>query len=243
VGRDRVAARPRPRVVVLSTGNELVDAGMPLSHGKIPDSNSLLLTTAAREAGGIAFRVGIVPDDPRQLLDTLEDQLIRADVVVTSGGVSVGAYDVVKEAINRIGEVRFDRVAMQPGMPQAFGVIGPDRTPFFGLPGNPVSAYVSFEVFVRPALRRMLGVEPINRPVVRARLTAPVTSPPGKRSFARAQLSVTGGTYSATPIGGSGSHLIASLAGANCFVVVPEKVTELDAGATVSVMLLERRHA
>jgi molybdopterin molybdotransferase len=243
VGRDRVSARPRPRVVVLSTGNELVDAGTPLSHGKIPDSNRLLLTTAAREAGGIAFRVGIVPDDPRQLLDTLEDQLIRADVVVTSGGVSVGAYDVVKEAINRIGEVRFDRVAMQPGMPQAFGVIGPDRTPFFGLPGNPVSAYVSFEVFVRPALRRMLGVEPINRPVVRARLTGPVTSPPGKRSFARAQLSVTGGTYSATPIGGSGSHLIASLAGANCFVVVPEKVTELEAGATVSVMLLERRQA
>ena len=243
VGRDRVSARPRPRVVVLSTGNELVDAGIALSYGKIPDANSLLLTTAAREAGGIAFRVGIVPDDPRQLLDTLEDQLIRADVVVTSGGVSVGAYDVVKEAINRIGEVRFDRVAMQPGMPQAFGVIGPERTPFFGLPGNPVSAYVSFEVFVRPALRRMLGVEPINRPVVRARLTGPLTSPPGKRSFARAQLSVTGGTYSATPIGGSGSHLIASLAGANCFVVVPEKVTELEAGATVSVMLLERRQA
>jgi molybdopterin molybdotransferase len=243
VGRERVAARPRPRVVVLSTGNELVDAGTPLTPGKIPDANSLLLTTAAREAGAIAFRVGIVPDDPRQLLDTLEDQLIRADLVVTSGGVSVGAYDVVKEAINRIGDVRFDRVAMQPGMPQAFGVIGPERTPFFGLPGNPVSAYVSFEVFVRPALRRMLGVEPIHRPTVRARLTEPLTSPPGKRTFARAQLSVQGGTYSVTPIGGSGSHLIASLAGANCFVVVPEKATEVEAGSTVSVMLLERRQA
>jgi molybdopterin molybdotransferase len=243
VGRDRVLARPRPRVVVLSTGSELVDPGTPLSPGKIPDANSTLLTSAAREAGGTAFRVGIVPDDPRQLLDTLEDQLIRADAVVTSGGVSVGAYDVVKEVIGRIGEVQFDRVAMQPGMPQAFGLIGPDKTPFFGLPGNPVSAYVSFEVFVRPALRRMLGAEPINRPTVRARLAGSLTSPPGKRTFARAQLSVAGGTYTVTPIGGSGSHLIASLAGANALVVVPEKTTELESGAAVTAMLLERRQA
>ena len=243
VGRERVLARPRPRVVVLSTGSELVDPGTPLSHGRIPDSNSSLLTAAAQEAGGIAYRVGIVPDDPRQLLDTLEDQLIRADAVVTSGGVSVGAYDVVKEAIGRLGAVTFARVAMQPGMPQSFGLIGPERTPFFGLPGNPVSAYVSFEVFVRPALRRMLGVDAIQRPMLRARLTAPVTSPPGKRSFARAQLSVDHGSYSATPVGGGGSHLIASLAHANALVVVPEKVTELEAGATVTVMLLERRQA
>ena len=243
VGRERVLARPRPRVVVLSTGSELVDPGQPLSPGKIPDANSSLLTAAAQEAGGIAFRVGIVPDDARQLLDTLEDQLIRADAVVTSGGVSVGAYDVVKEAIGRLGPVTFARVAMQPGMPQSFGLIGPDRTPFFGLPGNPVSAYVSFEVFVRPALRRMLGVDVINRPTIRAKLSAPVTSPPGKRTFARGQLTVDHGAYRVTPVGGGGSHLIASLAHANALIVVPEKVTELDAGATVTVMLLERRQA
>jgi molybdopterin molybdotransferase len=243
VGRERVSARPRPRVVVLSTGSELVDPGTALAPGKIPDANSTLLTTAAREAGAIAFRVGIVPDDPRLLLDTMEDQLIRADAVVTSGGISVGAYDVVKEAINRIGDVRFDRVAMQPGMPQSFGLIGPDRTPFFGLPGNPVSAYVSFEVFVRPALRRMLGVEPINRPTVRARLKSPLTSPKGKRSFARARLTVDKGTYTVDPVGGSGSHLIASLAGANALVVVPEQTTELAAGSAATVMLLERRQA
>jgi molybdopterin molybdotransferase len=243
VGRERVLARPRPRVVVLSTGSELVDPGTPLSVGKIPDSNSTLLTAAAREAGAIAFRVGIVPDDPRVLLDTLEDQLIRADLVLTSGGVSVGAYDVVKEAIGRLGEVRFDKVAMQPGMPQGFGVIGPDRTPFFGLPGNPVSAYVSFEVFVRPAIRRMLGVEPIHRPTVRARLAAPLTSPPGKRTFARARMTVEDGTYVVTPVGGSGSHLIASLAQANAFAVVPESVTSVDAGEVVTTMLLERRQA
>jgi molybdopterin molybdotransferase len=243
VGRERVLAGARPRVVVLSTGSELVDPGTPLSVGKIPDSNSTLLTAAAREAGAIAFRVGIVPDDPRVLLDTLEDQLIRADLVLTSGGVSVGAYDVVKEAIGRLGEVRFDKVAMQPGMPQGFGVIGPDRTPFFGLPGNPVSAYVSFEVFVRPAIRRMLGVEPIHRPTVRARLAAPLTSPPGKRTFARARMTVEDGTYVVTPVGGSGSHLIASLAQANAFAVVPESVTSVDAGEVVTTMLLERRQA
>jgi molybdopterin molybdotransferase len=243
VGRERVLARPRPRVVVLSTGSELVEPGAALPPGKIPDSNSTLLTTAAREAGAMAFRVGIVPDDPRLLIDTLEDQLIRADAVVTSGGVSVGAYDVVKEALGRIGDVRFERVAMQPGMPQGFGVIGPDRTPFFGLPGNPVSAYVSFEVFVRPAIRRMLGVEPITRPVVRARLGSAVSSPPGKQSYARARLTVEGGVYTATPVGGSGSHLIASLAGANALVVVPESVTHVEAGESVSVMLLERRQS
>jgi molybdopterin molybdotransferase len=243
VGRERVLARPRPRIVVLSTGSELVEPGAPLSPGQIPDSNSTLLTAAAREVGAIAFRVGIVPDDPRVLLDTLEDQLIRADAVLTSGGVSVGAYDVVKEAIGRLGEVRFDRVAMQPGMPQGFGVVGPDRTPFFGLPGNPVSAYVSFEVFVRPALRRMLGVEPIHRPTVRARLTEPLTSPPGKRTFARAQMAVEGGTYVVTPVGGSGSHLIASLAQANALVVVPEATTSLEVGDVVATMLLERRQS
>jgi molybdopterin molybdotransferase len=132
---------------------------------------------------------------------------------------------------------------MQPGMPQAFGLIGPDKTPFFGLPGNPVSAYVSFEVFVRPALRRMLGVEPINRPTIRAKLGASVTSPPGKRTFARAKLEVEHGSYSVRPVGGGGSHLIASLAHANALIVVPEKETKLAAGATVTVMLLERRHA
>jgi len=241
VGRDRVSVRPRPRVVVLSTGSELVDPGQPLTTGKIPDSNSTLLTAAAQEAGAIAFRVGIVPDDPRVLIDTLEDQLIRADLVVTSGGVSVGAYDVVKEALGRIGEVKFERVAMQPGMPQGFGLIGPDKTPFFGLPGNPVSAYVSFEVFVRPTLRRMLGVEPLQRPTVRARLTDVVTSPPGKRTYARAWVSVEKGEYVVKPVGGSGSHLIASLAGANALVVVPEDATELAAGAVATVMLLERR--
>jgi len=127
-------------------------------------------------------------------------------------------------------------------MPQGFGTVGPDRTPFFGLPGNPVSAYVSFEVFVRPALRRMTGVEPIQRPVVRARLGERVASPAGLRSYLRGSLGVEDGAYVVRPVGGAGSHLIAALAAANALVVVPEGTTELDAGAAVSVMILERRH-
>jgi molybdopterin molybdotransferase len=242
VGRDRVCVRPRPRVVVLSTGSELVDPGQPLGRGQIPDSNSALITAAALEAGAIAYRVGIVADEPKVLADTLEDQLIRADVIVTTGGVSVGAYDVVKEVLSRVGTVRFDRIAMQPGMPQGFGTISAEKTPFFGLPGNPVSAYVSFEVFVRPALRRMLGVEPISRPLVRARLTEAVRSPSGRRSYLRAWLSVEDGAYTVRPIGGAGSHLIAALAASNALIVVPEQTTNVDAGAAVSVMLLERRH-
>jgi molybdopterin molybdotransferase len=243
VGRHRVTVRPRPRVVVLSTGTELVEPGEPLSRGQIPDANSSLLTAAALEAGAIAYRVGIVADEPGLLADALEDQLIRADVIVTTGGVSVGSGDVVKDVLNRLGTVSFDQVAMHPGVPQGFGTIGPDQTPFFGLPGNPVSAYISFEVFVRPALRRMLGVEPVSRPTVRAKLSQALQSPPGRRSYLRGWLSVESGAYIVRPVGGPGSHLIASLAAANALIVVPENVTEVDAGGAVSVLMLERRHA
>lgn len=241
VGRERVRARPRPRVVVLSTGSELTEPGQALTPGRIYDSNSYLLAGAVREAGAIAYRVGYVPDDPRTLIDTLEDQLIRADLVLTSGGVSVGAYDVVKEVLAGMGEVNFIKVGMQPGMPQGFGTIGPDATPFFGLPGNPVSAYVSFEVFVRPALRRMLGVSPLTRPQVRARTVEPLRSPAGKRSYLRGRLQVVDGLYEVRPIGGQGSHLIADLAAANALIIVDEDTTEVAAGETVAVSMLERR--
>jgi molybdopterin molybdotransferase len=241
VGRSRLVVRPRPRVVVVSTGSELVEPGEPLGPGQIQDSNSPALTAAAVEAGAIAYRVGIVPDDPRRLADTLEDQLVRADVLVTSGGVSVGAYDVVKEVLARLGTVRFDRVAMQPGMPQAFGTIGPDRTPIFGLPGNPVSALVSFEMFVRPALRTMLGALPIERPRVQAVAEVALDSPPGKRSFLRVALEVRDGAYRVRPVSGAGSHLLAGMARANALAVVPEDVERVEAGSPVEVLVLERR--
>jgi molybdopterin molybdotransferase len=239
IGRDRVRVRPRPRAVVFSTGDELVEPGLPLSGGAIYDSNSYLLTTAAREAGAVAYRVGILSDDPQQLLGAIEDQLVRADLVVTTGGVSAGAYDVVKEVLSRLGTVSFGQVAMQPGRPQGFGTIGPDGTPIFTLPGNPVSAYVSFEVFVRPAIRRMLGVEPLHRPVVKATCAQDLPSVAGRRQYARGWLERSGDEPVVRPVGGAPSHLIGDLAHANCFIVVPEYVREVAAGETVDVMVLE----
>ena len=159
---------------------------------------------------------------------------------MTSGGVSVGAYDVVKQVLGQLGAVSFHQVAMTPGMPQAFGVVG-DDIPIFGLPGNPVSALVSFEVFVRPALRRMLGAEPLGRPQVSATLTQPIRKAAGKRQFLRVYVSRQGDQVLAEPTGGQGSHMLAGLSAANGLAVVPEDVTELPAGAPVATWLLERR--
>ncbi|MCW2743688.1 MAG: molybdopterin molybdochelatase [Mycobacterium sp.] len=240
-GRLTVLCHPRPRVVVVSTGSELKELGHELAPGQIHDSNSHMLTAAAREAGALAYRVGIVRDDPAQLLETLEDHLIRADLLVTSGGVSVGAYDVVKEVLSQLGTVQFDKVAMQPGMPQGAGVIGSEQVPILTLPGNPVSALVSFEVFARPVIRRMLGTEPLQRPTIPARLTHAVPGRPGRRRYLRARIGRTNNGPQVTLVGGTGSHLLASLAHANALVVVPEAVGDLAAGDTVDVMMLERR--
>jgi len=233
-GRRRVTVRPRPRVAVVSTGAELAEPGTPLGTGRIWDANGFMLAAAAREAGADGFRAGVVGDDPKLFLDRLEDQLLRADVVITSGGVSMGAYEPVKEALAPLGEVVFERVAMQPGMPQGFGLVGPDRVPLFALPGNPVSAFVSFKLFVEPALRAMQGLPAGPPETVRATVTGPVRSPAGKRSFARGVLS--GGTV--TPVTGQGSHRLAALATANALIVVPEDVTELPEGAEVEVIPL-----
>jgi molybdopterin molybdotransferase len=240
VGRATVRARPRPRVVVISTGSELREPGTPLGHDSIYDGNSYLLAAAARAAGAIVFRVGIVPDEPATFLAALRDQLVRADVVVTSGGVSQGDYDVVKEALAPLGSMWFGPVAMQPGKPQGFGFVGGDgeaRVPVFTLPGNPVSSYISFQAFVLPALRRMMGLTPEVRPTYQARLTNAIRSPRGRRQFVRAEWHPDG---TVSPVGGHGSHLLGDLAHADALVVVPEEVTAVEAGSQVSVLLLDR---
>ncbi|WP_433515397.1 molybdotransferase-like divisome protein Glp [Nonomuraea sp. CA-143628] len=232
VGRRRVMVRPRPRVVVLSTGAELVEPGMPLGPGQIWDSNSVTLTAAVRESGAEGFRATTVGDDPAAFLDQLDAQLIRADAIVTSGGVSMGAYEPVKEALTPLGTVNFEKVAMQPGMPQGFGVVGHDQVPIFALPGNPVSSFVSFLLFVRPALLKMRGL-PVDPPEkVSARVTGPLRSPSGRRSYLRGVLSSDG---TVSPVRGQGSHQLAALASANALIVVPEDVTEVPAGAVVEV--------
>lgn len=235
VGRDRVRARPRPRVVVISTGSELREPGAELGHDSIYDGNSFLLAAAARAAGATVYRVGIVPDRPQEFLDAVHDELARADVLVTSGGVSQGDYDVVKEALTPLGTVWFGPVAMQPGKPQGYGHVGPDRTPIFTLPGNPVSSYISFQVFVLPALRKLMGRTPHARPTVEARLTHAFGSPAGRRQFVRAAYD----DGAVTPVGGHGSHLIGDLASSDALVVVPEDVTSVAAGEQVQVLRLD----
>jgi molybdopterin molybdotransferase len=226
----------------VSTGSELIEVGETPGPGQLPDSNSHMLTAACREAGAIAYRVGLVRDDPALLLETLEDHLIRADLLLTTGGVSVGAYDVVKEVLSRLGTVSFDKVAMQPGMPQGFGTLGAEGIPIFTLPGNPVSAMVSFEVFVRPALRRMLGADVLLRPQVTAEATEPLASPPGRRSFLRGIVERTSdGRLLARSAGAQGSHQLSALAACNALLVVPEDQTEVSVGGRVLALLLERR--
>ena len=156
-GHGEVLVVAPPRVVVISTGDELVEPGRVPGHGQVVDSNSVMLVAAIRELGAVPYRVSGVKDDVDGLLDTLRHQLLRADAIITTGGVSMGAFDVVKEGLSRLGTVAFDQVAMQPGKPQGFGLIGKQGVPVFTRPGNPVSALVSFEAFVAPALRGLAG--------------------------------------------------------------------------------------
>lgn len=240
VGIGEVLVAPRPRVVVMPTGAELLEPGTDLVPGAIHDANSFLLTAAVRAAGAVGYRVRAVADDVDAFREALDDQLVRADVVVTSGGVSKGTRDVVKAALRDEPGMTFREVAMQPGKPQGFGHVGPERTPLFALPGNPVSSYVSFEMFVAPALRRMAGREPVSRPLFAATLTEPVTAPPGRRTFLRGYAVTDADGTRVTPVGGSGSHLLGGLAGANALIVLDEDREKAAAGDPVPVMLLDR---
>jgi molybdopterin molybdotransferase len=240
VGRSQVRSRPRPRIVIMSTGAELREPGTALGHDSVYDANSYMLAAAARTAGAIAYRVGIVSDDPNDFRDALSDQLVRADLVVTSGGVSKGAYDVVKEVLSELGTVSFGEVGMQPGKPQGFGFVGEDSTPIITLPGNPVSSYVSFEVFVVPAIRRMMGRLPYRRPMVRALCSQGFTSIPGRQQYVRGQFEIDSKGAHVAPVGGHGSHLVGDLSEANCLIVVPPETTSVAGGSQVQVLVLDR---
>jgi molybdopterin molybdotransferase len=241
VGRADVLVRGVPRVVVLSTGDEVVAPGGVLAPGQVFDSNGVSLAAAAAELGCDVRRVGPVLDDTGGLRAAIDDAVEGADVLITSGGVSAGAFDVVKALLRDSGSVEFRRVAVQPGMPQGVGVLGDDRVPVYCLPGNPVSSMVSFEVFVRPALRTLLGEPDVQRPVVRARAATGWRAPAGKRQFARVALRTdTDGATVCEPVGGQGSHLVADLAGADALAVVPEDVTDVAAGTELDCLLLER---
>ncbi len=244
-GRSSLLAHPAPRVAVISTGSELVTPGDVPRRGQIPDSNSYLLAAAVAEAGAVPIRIGAVPDDENTLRDLLATLADTVDAIVLSGGVSVGAYDVVKAVLAPLPSMTFGPVRMQPGKPQGFGrwPAGDDGAPgpvIFALPGNPVSAYVSFEVFVRPALRRLAGHTELHRPTITASAATGWNSPPGRAQYMPVTVERTGPDSRVRPAaaGGSGSHLVAGLGQATGLALVPEDVTRIDEGDLLTVMLL-----
>lgn len=229
LGLGELTVAPRQRVLVVSTGTELVGPGVPLQPGQIYESNGVMLAAAVRDAGADVAASPMTGDDVDAFRETLRGHVADADLILTTGGVSAGAYEVVKDALGGSGDVEFVKVAMQPGMPQGAGRL--DGVPVVTLPGNPVSALVSFEVFVRPALRVAMGRPDAERPRREAVLTEDLTSPRGKRQFRRGVLDGD----AVTSYGPPASHHLRWLASANCLLELGEDVDSVNAGTRVQV--------
>lgn len=234
-GHATPLVHPRPRVAVLSTGDELIPPTETPDFGQVRDSNAYTIFGALREAGAMPVLAGIVADDVEALKDAVLSFEIQADAFISSGGVSVGERDVVKAAFFRRGDVDFFRVAMQPGMPQGFGQV--EGKPYWGLPGNPVSVFVSFEQFVRPAILKMMGRTKLDRPEITATLTEDVTGPKGKMQFARVVVRRTREGWEAVPTGARGSNLISTVARANGLAMIPPGIELAPAGSRIRVQL------
>ncbi|WP_099025216.1 molybdotransferase-like divisome protein Glp [Mycolicibacterium palauense] len=246
VGRDRVLVHPRPRLSVLSVGGELVDVSRTPGNGQVYDVNSYALAAAARDAGAEVNRVGIVDTDPAKLREAVEGQLSRAEIVVIAGAVGGGAAERVRSVLSELGEMEVTRIAMHPGSVQGFGQLGREGVPVFLLPANPVSALVVFEIMVRPLIRLSLGKRQPMRRVVQARALAPISSVAGRKGYLRGQLmrDQDTGEYLVQALGGApgaSSHLLATLAEANCLVIVPAEVEQVRTGETVDVAFLAQR--
>jgi molybdopterin molybdotransferase len=241
LGMGRVAVVRRPVVAVLATGDELVAPGQPLGPGKIYDANSYSIGAAVQQAGGIPLLLGIAPDEPTALREKIREGL-QADLVLTSAGVSKGDYDVVKDVLAQEGKIEVWSVRMRPGKPVAFGWFrAPDgrRVPHLGLPGNPVSALVVFELFCRPAILTMLGRREVQRPVIEATLRGEIVNRDGRRVYARVWVERQNGGWVASLTGPQGSHILTSLARANGLAICPEDVPAVRSGERVQVILLE----
>lgn len=236
IGKSVVPVFQQPRVAILSTGDELAELDEPHGANKILNSNGYGLTAQVIEAGGVPINLGIAKDTKKDLTEKLKGGL-HADFIIVSGGVSMGDYDFVQEVLKELGaEIKFWKVSMKPGQPLAFGVIS--GKPAFGLPGNPVSAMVSFEQFVRPALLMAAGRTEIFRPIIQATLEEEVSKHPGRRHFIRAIASVRNGEYRVRTTGDQDSHILLSLVKANALMILPETGDRHKAGEKVAVQLL-----
>jgi molybdopterin biosynthesis enzyme len=239
IGLDHLPTRPHPRVVVLSAGPDLVEPGQPLNNSSDEyETNSWLLTTAVREVGAVAYRVHSIPDDEEQLQKVIEDQLVRADLIIISGERRDDSFDLITRTLTGVGDITTVDLAIEASGRHNFGTIGPDSTPVVTLPGDPISAYVSFELFVRPMIRTMLGAATIHRPSVKAILEKPVESTLGMRSYIRAILADDG--KSVTPLADQDEQ--STLSDANAFIAISENDTSLKTGDQVTVVVLERRY-
>ena len=239
IGRDHLPTRPHPRVVVLSAGPDLVEPGQPLKNSSDEyETNSWLLTTAVREVGAVAYRVHSIPDDEAELQKVIEDQLVRADLIIISGERNDDSFDLITRTLSGLGAITTVDLAIEASGRHNFGTIGPDNTPIVTLPGDPISAYISFELFVRPMIRTMLGAATIHRPSVKAALEKPIASAAGMRSYIRAILADDG--KSVTPLADQDEQ--STLSDANAFIAVSETDTSLKTGDQVNVVVLERRY-
>ena len=237
VGRSQIAVSQRPTVAILSTGDEIMELDETPEGPQIFNSNGHMLAAQIKSAGGIPFYLGIAKDTEKDLMEKFTWAL-KADIVVSSGGVSVGDYDLVKASLQKMGqEMLFWKVAMKPGKPLAFGRIG--ETPIFGLPGNPVSSFVSFEQFVRPSLRKVQGCADLTHKTVQAKLTRTINKKPGRLHFLSSMVSWADGEYTVTPAGEQGSGILKSAANANGLLIFPLESSEIQQGQEVAVQLLE----
>jgi molybdopterin molybdotransferase len=241
LGKQFVSVHRRPRVAILATGDELVAIDEPITPGKIRNSNEYTNAAAVLKAGGIPIRLGIARDNIADLTAKIRAGLdANADLFLTSAGVSVGDYDIVKDVLNAEGEMHFWQVRMKPGKPLAFGVLhGKKDVPLLGLPGNPVSAMISFEVFARRAILTMLGKTKFERPTVRAVMTEDIQNDSQRRNFIRVYVERRGEGYVARSTGEQGSGILMSVARANGLLVVPENVAYVHAGEMVDIQLLD----